>query len=418
MSHEASISPEHDGAREALREAPGELPVHGPLRRAWERMRLVPLLLLVACVIAAAIVGGMTQAEADRRAALPPATAGATAPAAADGAECAPAQPPLPAEQPWQGEAREASDAVYQEATAGLQQPVIEGRDGWLFWSDYQWQNFSQGLGRRVQTTEEMDAWSSHYQGVADALEAEGIRFHILIAPAKWDAYRDQLPEWADGIQGSTTYDYLRVAHPELPLIDVREAVRHGAAEADTYERENSHWTAYGGHVAWAQAARCLASAGGPLAGIRAPELAGVETVQGINEFAPYGYVDGIPAGHTRPVYAEAPSPMTLANKDGEVLHVDTAHPTDMLEMPARTVTERPQSEATALVFRDSFGGGIAPGLQAAFAETTQISHGIGTGEAADIQGIALEQRPDVVILEMTERYFYFAPGIPAPPNV
>lgn len=410
MSHEASTSPERDAAREGLREVPGDKLARGPLLRLWDRLRLAPLLALLGCVTAATVVGGTTQAELDRAAAMPPATAGASAPVGEAGAVCAPARPAIPDAQPWQGDARAGSEAIYEASTASLQGPVIEGRDGWLFWSDYQWQNFSQGLGRRVQSVAEMDAWSAHYQGIADELEAKGIPFAILIAPAKWDAYRGQLPEWADGIQGSTTFDYLRAAHPELPLVDVRDAVAQGAAQADTYERDNSHWTPYGGYVAWEQTARCLASLGGDFAGIAAPPISGVATEQGNSEFAVYGFEPSAP-GLTVPVFAEAPGPMTLVDKDGRTHQLAWDYPTDMLEMPATTLTPNAQSSARALVLRDSFGGAIAPGLQAAFAETTQVSHGIGSEAPADILALAEEEQPDVVILELTERYLHFIPG-------
>lgn len=415
MSHEVAAAPERDASREGLRETPGthadaaEAPAARGWSRFWRGLRLVPLMLLTGAVIAATIVGGITQAELDRIAALPPVAAGATAAVSEAGPECAPARPPIPAAQPWQGQAQAASEAIFQENAGDPTARVVEGRDGYVFWSDYQWENFSQALGRRTQSTGEMNAWSAHYQSLSDELAAEGIPFIILIAPAKWDAYRGELPEWADGIQGSTTFDYLRAAHPELPLVDVRDAVRQGAAAADTYERDNSHWTPYGGYVAWQQTARCLAGFGGALADVRAPAISGVVTEQGRSEFEEYGFEPTAPA-LTKPVWAEAPSPMTLTDKDGKVIHVATDYETDMLEMPATTVTERPQSNARALIVRDSFGGALAPGLQASFAATTQISHGIGMPDEADILAEAQRDHPDVVILEMTERYLHFVP--------
>lgn len=396
-----------------LREAPGEIKVAGPLRRTWERFHLVPLLLLVLAVIAAAIAGGMTKAQLDARAALPPATAGAAAP----GTACAPAAEPIPAEQPWQGELAAASEAAFQqgvaESTPAGHPEIVEGKDGWVFWGDYQWQNLSQGLGRRVLSTGEMDLWYQHYKEIEEKLAAQGIPFYVLIAPAKWDAYREQLPAWAADISGSTSFDYLRAAHPDLPIIDVRQAVVDAKATAPTYEPQNSHWTPYGGYAAWTQAASCLASAGGELAGIHAPAITGVETIQGSNEFSPYGVADG-PAALTTPVWAETPGAMTIKDATGQTRTVTTAYGTDMLEMPATTTTADAQSQATALVLRDSYGNALAPGWQSAFATTIQIPHGIGSSTPADILGATAAAKPDVVILEMTERYLHFVPGQPA----
>ena len=157
----------------------------------------------------------------------------------------------------------------------------IRDRDGWVFWSDYQWENFSQALGRRTLSDREMSAWATAFGQLRDDLAADGIPLVILIAPAKWDAYPDKLPSWASELRGATTLDRIRLAHPDLPIVDVRAALsraRTGTAErpgANTYEPNNSHWTDYGGFVAWETLARCIASLDERFADVRAAQISG-----------------------------------------------------------------------------------------------------------------------------------------------
>lgn len=404
-----------------LREAPGELHVHGPLRRFWERIKLVPLIILVLCVIAAVVAGIMRQGDLNaalsgRQAAVPPIAPGAVASAEAypSFAECQPAPEPIPAEQPWQGAAFAESEAIFTENNVSGGERVIEGQDGWVFWSDYQWKNFSQALGRRTLSQEEMDAWYSHYKGVADELEAEGIPIVILIAPGKWDVYRDKLPTWTKDIQGSTTFDYLRAAHPDLPIIDVRDGVRAARDKADTYEPLNSHWTNYGGWAAWKTAAPCIQSLGEGFRHVEAPAITSVKNEMSNSEFAQDGYSEA-PKDATTPVWAEKPSPMTVIGKDGQEKQTTSDYPADMLEAPLTTHTEHAQTDLTALIYRDSFGTALAPSWQASFATTLQRSHGISSdGSTPDIVAEAKQHKPDIVILEFTERYLHFVPGQPA----
>lgn len=85
-----------------------------------------------------------------------------------------------------------------------------------------------------------------------------------------------------------------------------------------------------------------------------------------------------------------------------------------MLELPAMTETLDPQSEATALIVRDSQGNSIGPAWQAGFASTKQIGHNLGSaGPPADIVAEADEFQPDVVVFEITERYLNWIPTLP-----
>lgn len=401
-----------------LRSVPGDdlgrdLGLSRRIRNWWSRWHLVPFLVLMLLVVAATITGAVVRQDL-REAALDP-PIGATTTGEGLPEVCHGPQPELPADQPWLAQARLSAEQAFQvgmsDAAGGG--AVVEGRDGWVFWSDLQANNFSQAVGRRVLSQAEMDAWYASMDSLRDRLGERDIDFVIQIVPAKWSIYPEQLPDWTDSIRGSTTFDYLRYAHPDLPVLDMREGLREAKAEGTVYTPLTSHWTRYGGTQGWGMLADCLGAVDAErYAGLAPLGVSSLQPEVENNEFEPFGYAA---AGErdTVPVWAEAPGPMTMTLGDGSTSDVTTERPVDLLELPAHTVTEKPQSETTALIMRDSQGTSIAPGWQSGFAETWQVAHGLDAETAPpDVVALADEHQPDVVIFQLTERHLNFVPSI------
>ncbi|GGA65306.1 hypothetical protein GCM10011490_14980 [Pseudoclavibacter endophyticus] len=401
---------EHSG----LRDAPGDLAerVHAPsaLRRWWRRWSLVPLCVLMVAVIAATVAGFVAReriAQALVEAPVESATSGDSLPGG-----CAPPLAALPAHQPWLGQARSTSESTYRLNSAGAP-GVIEGADGFVFWADEQANNFSQAIGRRVLSQEEMDAWYGAMSSLRDRLDEQGIDLVIQVVPAKWSVYPDKLPAWTNNIVGSTTLDYLRYAHPDLPVMDMRERLRAAAEEQSVYTPLNSHWTDFGGTVGWQALAECLTAVDPErYAGLAPLDISGFDLQPASNEFESFGYTDDDPIDAV-PVWAAPPPEMQLTMADGTVASEPTDRPVDMLELPVTTENPSAQSAATALIFRDSQGDSIAAGWQAGFTTTWQYPHNLDKPEqAVDYFSVALEHEPDVVIIELTERHLNFVPPI------
>ena len=126
----------------------------------------------------------------------------------------------------------------------------------------------------------------------------------MVVAPANWDVYPHKLPRGPSGCGAAPVLQTLMREHPDLPWIDTRSALREAARTNPTYEPLNSHWTPYGGYVAWKAIARCLRvttpGAGSPN---RRPPITGVGVAAGPNEFGYYGVPDGR-RGAPYPLYA------------------------------------------------------------------------------------------------------------------
>lgn len=314
-------------------------------------------------------------------------------------------------DEPWRGARRERSERVFRARMAEEHRAYVRGRNGWTFFSDASDDNFSQALGRDRLSAAQQRAWARWIRASRRTVERAGGRYFVVVAPASWDVYPHKLPRWAQRLRGTTSLQALMAAHPGLPWIDTRAALRRAAKRHHTYEPLNSHWTPYGGHVAWRVISRCLratAAQDSSYDAVRAPALAGVGVMAGGNEFGAYGVPDGRPRS-TYPVYA-APHPATTMTHlaSGETLPNREDHVTDTLWTPLRTQTPDAQApDLTLLALRDSMGSALSPLWSTSFGTTVQYAHGINQMgfSPPDLEALVGTHRPDLVLLVITERW-------------
>lgn len=415
----------------SLRELPPEQRIDRS-RDRWKRIRYIPLSALVVVALILTVIGySISHREAAARAAAERAAASAvevdpTSPGM-DYSEAAPIGP-LPAEtvtalpeechptvepptsEPWLDGDPTAAEATWQQHAEELAGPTVLGEDGWVFWGDVQNKNFSQAIGRRVLTEPETSQWADHLRGIRDDLAAKDIPFFIMITPAKWAVYPDELPSWAREIRGSGPFEQLLHAAPDLPIIDSRAQLREASAEHQTFSRVNSHWTDYGAYVAWSSAAACIAEVAPELGDLAPPDIDGVIAPVDYNEFAPYGFANTIP-DWTVPVYAEPLAPVSVTSSAGAVTQLGDQG-VDLSLLPATTTTAGATTDRTALVLRDSFGNGLSPFWQQAFATTWQVRHNYDDpANIPDLPALVAEHRPDVVIMQIAQRHLNIPPA-------
>ena len=288
--------------------------------------------------------------------------------------------------EPWQGSRRKASEQSFKKAMK-KNRSYVKGKDGWLFFSDNQSLDISQAVGRVTQTSKQQQAWAKWISAQAQIVKKGGGHYYVVVAPAKWDIYPQKLPAWAQKLRGTTSLRALMKAHPELPWIDPSAALRQAAKKNDTYERLNSHWTPYGGYVAWQAIARCLRATDKGWAGVDVPAISGVGITSNLNEFAANGVPDGTPE-RTYPIWAQPHPPTTTTHvPDGADLGTSPDFVTDTLQAPLKTSTPGAQRpELTMLTLRDSTGNAVSPFYSNSFGTTVQYGHGIGAArvEAAE----------------------------------
>lgn len=394
----------------------------------WHSVRLLPLILLVIAALIATVTGVVTARDAAQQVVPPGAVQEPDAPqpdesqdaavtASVDAVDdvCAPAPVDRVTGSPWTGEARDASESAYAAELAKLENPrvAVPGDGEWMFWGDIQANNFSQALGRSFLNADESDAWAAYFGDLRAELDARDIDLVIQVVPADWSVYPEMLPDWAEELRGPTTLDYLLASYPELPIMDMRQALRDAKAGGAVYAPGNSHWSPYGAAIGWGQLAACLASVDEKYAQLGPLDFTEVEPVPA-EDAQPEPGLGENPVAWVQPVVSTANAAMLLTNSDGSVVETTTAERLDMLELPAVTETADPQSQATALIVRDSQGNSIGPAWQTGFASTKQIAHNLGSdGPPADIVAEADEFQPDVVVFEVTERHLNWIPALP-----
>jgi hypothetical protein len=313
-------------------------------------------------------------------------------------------------DEPWRGAARQRSERVFQARIAREHPAYVSGKGGWKFFTDRHDDNFSQALGRVTLSAKQRQAWARWLRASRRTVERAGGRYFVVVAPANWDIYARKLPRWAGRLRGTTSLQTMMREHPGLPWIDTRGALREAAKQHATYEPLNSHWTYYGGYVAWQAITRCVraTAADGRFEAVRVPEITGVGVTAGGNEFGADGVPDG-PPRNTYPVYAEEHPPTTVTHlPDGAPIPNRPDHATDTLATPLRTETPAAQApDLTLLTLRDSMGGALSPLWSTSFGTTVQYAHGINQMGFAppDLASLVATHRPDLVLFVVTERW-------------
>jgi hypothetical protein len=388
----------------SLRELP---PGQGENLNRWRHVRYVPLVILVILAIVAAGVGLWVKVE-QRSSAV-----GAPSPVPTETVStrlpelCAPPVD-LPEAQPWSAENAAASEQVWADHAAELG-ATVEGRDDWVFWGDVQNNNFSQALGRRYLSPDELAAWHTYFANLDTELSAAGIELYIVVAPAKWAVYPQELPEWSDSIRGTGPLDQLVAGGADLPLVDLRAQLQDASAQAQTFSRVNSHWTSFGAYEGWNAVAECI-TANQPDIALAPIPISGVTVSGGFNEYPDYGIEDT--EDWTAPEFVEPLLPVELSAAGADPTTVPGERWTTFPDLPAETETVGAQSDDTLLFVGDSFGVVLSPYLQQAFAHTRQVRHNLDGDPSIqpDIASLALATRPDVVIFEITQRHLNAPP--------
>jgi hypothetical protein len=131
---------------------------------------------------------------------------------------------------------------------------VVIGEDGWLFYAGEK--VLEQHTGQNVFTPAELERWVAVMTANRDWLARRGIPSIIMIAPDKSTIYPEKLPAYPRPPGRTTRADQLaaRLKGTDLVLVDPRQAlVAAKARPPRPYFEGDSHWTQAGAFVAYRQ---------------------------------------------------------------------------------------------------------------------------------------------------------------------
>ena len=280
--------------------------------------------------------------------------------------------------------------ANYRLFGTGINDGVVIGRDGWLYFQGVP-KGGETGLGGAVPfSARELELIRSQLQGLDHALRARHTKLLVLLAPDKESVYSEFLPAGApQGRRSRADQVAEALAGAGLAYVDLRRPLQAAKSEfnAPLYYLTDTHWNPLGAFVGQRELYRRLrtlvpgleaGSKGAPL--VHAVpnggngDLAGSLGLRGsLRDFD----VAVVPAGR---VTAAVPLPSPYFGLNDQVLAV-------------------PGSRAPrALVFRDSFFGFLLPQLSGHFSRSVYLWQ-----NGVDLETVDKE-KPDVVILEFIER--------------
>ena len=275
---------------------------------------------------------------------------------------------------------------------------VITGRNGWLFTSDLQM--VEHYLGMKKFTPAELKTWRTLLEKRRDWLAQRGSKYLLVIPPDKQTVYPEELPAWlanAAPAQRETKLDqFLKYMqeHSTVEILDLRPPLLAAKKTAPTYLQNDTHWNLFGGFLACQEVIKTLERQFPNLPPLR------LEDFNWTNAPAPGGDLarmigsDAVDQNNFR--FAPGPDlpALKIYGATNIVSDWDAHKPSAIVENPVSV-------KETAVIFHDSFGNAWQQFFGYSFKKIVFMSDNREFNSA-----VILENKPDIVINEMLERYF------------
>lgn len=272
---------------------------------------------------------------------------------------------------------------------------VIVGRDAWLYYNlEHALEDYLNVVPLSERDMEEMVRVQVERR---DWLAEQGIAYLILFAPNKERVYPEHLPPGLRPLRPESRLSQIipRLRAAGLDVLDLREALTAGKAAGRTYMKTDTHWNGYGGLLG---ASALVAALSGRFPALEPLDPATYELVEtdrpggDLSEMLLLPDIWRESDVSARPRGAALARPAAPGDYPDPADHPDrerAAYETDRKDWPR------------AVFFHDSF----ARAMQAHAAE--RFSRSVFLWTHAPVPAIMEQERPDVVVLEVVERYVF-----------
>ena len=270
---------------------------------------------------------------------------------------------------------------------------VLVGQDGWLiFTAEGSVDDYQNTLALPYEPTEEIRAGIIRLQA---RLAARGGTLLVVIVPNKPTVYPEIVPAEIGKFSETSRLDllsaYLEQNLPETVLLDLRPILAEGRTVRDVYYKTDTHWNDYGIYLAYQAILQKLSET--------RPELAPYPLEM-------FDLAEGQPevldlAANTGSVSLREPLltlkpkfeiPVTYRQLEGGSRKLYTAWGTE-------------QNLPRLLMYHDSFGPRLFNLLSMHFSNSVSVPHY--SGRPIWSTNWVDQQQPDVVIIEIAERYLH-----------
>ncbi len=269
---------------------------------------------------------------------------------------------------------------------------VVIGKDSWLFYNSRPPdQNIVDFCGLATLSPEHLVRIRKNLRLAHDRLAALGVDFYVVVPPSKHTIYPEMLPDDVAVLAGETRLDqitgYLRRHDPELAFIDVRPALSEAKARDIVYCPGDTHWSPKGVFIGFRELMQRIVA--------DHPEVLPVLSEDYVwsprAATADLAAMVGVPQ---EPFSIELPAASERRQPVVRPRPVPEGYPA-----LRSTVWETESPGGRLLLFHDSFGLGLIPLIYGRFSRSVCL-----WTRSID-EGIVAKERPDVVVLEITERY-------------
>ncbi len=272
---------------------------------------------------------------------------------------------------------------------------VILGKEGWLYYnSPDDGTSIEDYCGLAAMSAPDLGVIERNLTTLASHLRGRGVLFALVVGPSKHTIYPEHLPDAIRSLAGETRLDQLArilADHPEIIFVDPRRALVAGKSWARLYFKTDTHWNGAGAFLAYRELMSSLARAGAAVTmpledDVRLERLApGVRDLGGM-----LGLLTPEKEGDLSPERSSAPryTLVTLPVAPGE-------NPTRASVTCETGESGRPR----LLMLHDSFADYLKPLLCPTFSRSLYRWSFSVAAKTID------EERPSIVVLEITERY-------------
>jgi hypothetical protein len=276
---------------------------------------------------------------------------------------------------------------------------VILGRDGWLFYS------LEHALDDHVNVMDMSEAFQADMVRILterrDRLAARGIAFYVVVAPDKHTVYPEYLPGYVHPLRPRSRLDILgeRLTAAGVSFVDLRPDMARAKAVRRAYWKTDTHWNDWGAFSGAARLVEVLRQRFPAIPELRAEDYLVTEAdIPGGDLAGMLLLPDILRETDIRLVPRDPGAPGMAAVFGAARPYADPANHPDRAMVVAETGnTELPR----ALFFRDSFSSAMIPFLAGRFQSAVFL------WDHAYHPDIVAAEKPDVVILEVVERYQY-----------
>ena len=275
-------------------------------------------------------------------------------------------------------------DQVYNNA--------VTGKSGWLiFTGDLSSDDYQNIIPL---SENKLEQFQKNLDSLAIRYKERGITLLVVIAPNKNTIYPEYVPDEIPVLNEESRLDQLlhyMDKYGNTKILDLRPSLVVAKKNSFVYYRTDTHWNSYGAFVAYQQIVSALS--------VSYPEMQPL----GMSNYT-------INAIHNRRLDLSNMINTSLIMED--IIRLEPNFESEVLlrSVPIRANIQRDMNFSsnlehpeypTAIIFHDSFAESIMPFLQEHFSQAIFVPHATPVFDLGWVD----EQKPDIVIIEFTERY-------------